>query len=97
MLEAYSLHGARPSVLPLAPETELAISARGEHEGAGAEEVGLRTEVGKGEEEGEERKGIKCSLWREDTSRYGGYLCVLNHYISCITVISDLDDDVSQM
>ena len=79
MLEAYSLHGARPSVLPLAPETELAISARGEHEGAGAEEVGLRTEVGEGEEEGEERKGIECSLWREDTSRFGGFLSGINH------------------
>ena len=84
-------------MLPLAPETELAISARGEHEGAGAEEVGLRTEAGEGEEEGEERKGIKCSLWREDASRYGGYLCLLSQYISCIAVISDLDDDVNQM
>ena len=84
-------------MLPLAPETELAISARGEHEGAGAEEVGLRKEAGEGEEEGEERKGIKCSLWREDTSRYGGYLCVLTHYISFITVSSDLDDDVNEM
>ena len=84
-------------MLPLAPETELAISARGEHEGAGAEEVGLRTEAGEGEEEGEERKGIECSLWREDTSRYGGYLCLLSHYMSCIAVISDLDDDVNQM
>ena len=82
-------------MLPLAPETELAISARGEHEGAGAEEVGLRTEAGEGEEEGEERKGIECSLWREDTSRFGGYL--LSQYISCIAVISDLDDDVNQM
>ena len=84
-------------MLPLAPETELAISARGEHEGAGAEEVGLRTEAGEGEEEGEERQGIECSLWREDTSRYGGYLCLLGQYISCIAVISDLDDDVNQM
>ena len=79
MLEAYSLHGARPSVLPLAPETELAISARGEHEGAGAEEVGLRTEVGEGEEEGEERKGIEFSLLREDTSGFGGFLSGINH------------------